>query len=234
MTNAVITRNKTGKRNQRRRRAPRAAVGPVGRYAEDAWSLAKRTAQGLNAIRRMINTETKFLDVIISGTTDYTGGLTSMSQMAQGLTNITRVGNSIRLHHISLRGVIIDGSTAGTTVRIIIFRDLEATGSNNTATLATLLQTTGTVNAVNSPFNRLYLDRYSILYDETVSTSAAGDFESPISFDSAHQGHVKYLGTAADAASDGQGTVYVAYISNRVTSALPTVNLYTRIMFTDD
>ncbi len=209
-------------------------MGPVGQYAEDAWSLAKRTAAGLNSIRRLINTEGKFIDTPISGTTDWSGGITALSQVVQGLLISNRIGNSIRIQHISLRGTITEGSTAGTTTRVILFRDLEATGSNNTATVGTLLQTTGSVNAVNSPYNNLYLDRYSILYDETVCTSASGDIELPIAYDAPHKGHVRYVGTAADAASNGMGSVYMAYLSNRTTTLLPTVSLYARVVFTDD
>jgi len=68
----------------------------VGKYFGDAWSLAKRTATGLNEIRKLINVEEKVIQTDnASATFNTTGTVYSLSTVVQGTDYDERVGNSI-------------------------------------------------------------------------------------------------------------------------------------------
>jgi len=78
----------------------RKTSGAVGEYFEDAWSLAKRTATGLNEIRKLINIEEKNLETLVSATAfDTNGTVYSISTVAQGTDYTQRVGDSIDAAH---------------------------------------------------------------------------------------------------------------------------------------
>lgn len=222
-------RRKGGKRNAK-------ASDGVGQYASDAWSLAKRTAYGLNEIRKLINIETKFVDTVSGlGSVTQSGTVTCITQLAQGLTSTDRVGDSIKLQHIEVRGtVIINPLATNTTVRVIIFRDLDGYGTAPTCT--DLLENVGGTVAPNSPYKFNKRQRFSILFDEMFqlqSILAQGTSSDAWYFNTAHAGHVLYLGSTAAAASNGKGSVYVAAISEEATNT-PQFDFYSRVLFTDD
>ncbi len=232
MPTAIVT-----KRNvSRGRKAPqnsRSSKDPVGQYASDAWSLAKRTAVGLNEIRKFINIETKNIDQTGTSTAiTQTGFVASLTQMAQGTNYTGRIGDSIRIQRIIVRArVLVSSAATASTVRMLIFRDLDGYGT--AAATSEVLHVVGSARAPLSQYNALNMERFSILYDELLTVSPAANPMEVCAFDSTHQGHVRYLGTAANAASDGKGTVYIAFVSDEPTNT-PTASYESRVFFTDD
>jgi hypothetical protein len=203
----------------------------VGQYASDAWSLAKRTAVGLNEIRKLINIETKFFD-FYTNTTFSTTSITNISLMAQGLTSTTRVGDSIRLQHIEGSfQLVANSNSAGARCRITVIRDLDNAGTAPTSLLVYQNDTTQPACMVTSmKFNEL--ERFSVLFDE-VLVVCNGTFSATSHFSMAHNGHVKFLGAGATAADAGKGSVFLLITTSEAAN-LPTVTAYTRIMYTDD
>jgi hypothetical protein len=230
----IVSRSKRSRRRNRNRVVK--SVDGVSQYASDAWSLAKRTAYGLNEIRKLVNIETKFVDTA-NGLTAATqsGVVVCVSQLAQGLTSTDRVGDSIKLQHIEVRGtVIINAAATNTTVRVLVFRDLDGYGTAPTG--ADVLENVGGTVAPNSPYKFNKRDRFSILFDEMFqlqSVLAQGQSSAAWYYSSEHAGHVKYLGTTAAAASNGKGSVYVLAISEEPTNT-PQFDFYSRLLFTDD
>lgn len=229
---AIVTRNK---RRKGRKTMRKSQPDAVGQYASDAWSLAKRTASGLNAIRRLINIETKFLDFAQTSTAiSQTGGMICISEISQGLTSANRVGDSIRIQSIELRGRFNVNPSAGNSLaRVMVVRDLDGFGTSPTTT--DVLEVAGTVSAPSSPVKFNKRQRFSVLYDETFALSGTtqGTATIPFSFHTAHQGHILYLGTTAAPASDGKGSIYVVSVSDETTNS-PSLAFYSRILFTDD
>jgi len=227
-----VTRSKRGKSARSNK-----SSDPVGQYASDAWSLAKRTAVGLNEIRKLINIETKFYDYTTTATSvPNTGVVASITQMAQGLTSTTRVGDSIRLQHMEVRGRFVINSAATTSLcRVMVVRDLDGYGT--APNVSDILEYTSSTLGPVSPYKFNKKQRFSILFDELLSLQggAATDGMSSqvFTFSTAHQGHVLYLGSTGSAASDGKGTVYVAWISDEATNT-PTVAFASRVLYTDD
>jgi hypothetical protein len=219
-------------RNQRSSTNSNSTANAVGTYAGDAWSLAKRTAVGLNEIRKLINIEEKYFDASGAGAIDYNGLVTCMSQMVQGLDFANRIGDSIRLQHITLRATWSTNATPlSTTVRCLIFRDLAQAGT--IPTVANVLAVVGGTHITDCMHTALNLQRFSILYDETLSVSSVGDSQGFSFYDEAHNGHIRYLGTAAAAASNGLGSLYCLLCSDRIAD-LPNVSWTSRITYTDD
>ena len=182
--------------NKRSRgRRERQQSDSVGKYFGDAWSLAKRTAVGLNEIRKLINVEEKVLQTDnTSATFNTTGTVYSLTTVAQGVDYDERVGNSIKLQRIQVNARIFMNTTSGNTVfRFILFRDLDGYGT--APTTADLLETgVGSATAPLALLNWNKRARFSILFDERGTLSPQGERGTYISVDIPHEGHVFYLG----------------------------------------
>jgi hypothetical protein len=223
-------------RVNRRRRSRRQNNGgdSVGKYFGDAWSLAKRTANGLNEIRKLINIETKIIQTNTGSTVfGTTGVLVPISECAQGLDYINnRVGDSIKMQRIEIRGRIFKNAAATQTVtRILLVRDLDGFGTLPTTN--DILDSVGIASAPLTPYEYLNRKRFSILYDELLTVNNTGDSSAVFEVNVAHEGHILYLGTTAAAASDGKGSLYMLFISDEGTNT-PSFNFFSRIYFTDD
>lgn len=234
MTTNTITKRKTRSGRKGARGRTLGGTGrAVGRYVEDAASLGMRTFQGLNHLRRLINVETKICNAVASnGTMTISSSISCLSQIAQGSNYTDRVGDSIRLQSLEFRARLFQNTSATQTVaRIIIFRDLDGTAT--APTKADVLDAFGTSADVCAQYNWLNRDRFSILYDEFQSFSSTGTTTDTMYFRTTHEGHVKYLGTTATAASNGKGSIYVMFISDEATN-VPTVTWNSRVSFTDN
>lgn len=161
---------------------------------------------------------------------DTTGLVVSISSMAQGLDYLNnRVGDSIKLQRIEMRYRVAMAATAAQTQgRVIIFRDLDGFGT--LPTVSDVLQTV----SVLSPKDYLNADRFSILYDELFALNINGDSTEVGVVDIPHEGHIKYLGTTAAAASNGKGSLYFLILSNEAGATVPFFAHHERIYFTDD
>lgn len=197
--------------------------------------MAKRTAHGLNEIRKLVNVEEKIILTSSGGTPvvfDFNGVIVPLTYVAQGTDYTNRVGDSIKLQKLEFKAAIVkSNSSITTTCRCIIFRDLDNYGTIPAVT--DLMQVIGAGDAPLSAYKFLNRKRFSILYDELLELCANGDQGQVIAVDIPHSGHVLYLGSAANAASQGKGGIYVLFISNEGTN-YPTYTFYNRIIFTDD
>jgi len=224
-TNTIVKRKRSGRRQSQ--------GDSVSKFAGDAYSLGTRALRGLNEIRKLINIEYKVLDKIQTSTTFSTsGGILALSQIAQGLDFNNRVGDSIKIQRIIFTGRInVNAATTTTTVRVLLVRDLQGFGTR--PLVSDVLQTVGTASAPLSPMNFLNRDRFSVLFDELMTLSPSTNYSAPVSYDVPHAGHIKYLGSTAADASDGNGTLYWITLSDEATN-LPSYSLCSRIIFTDD
>lgn len=197
--------------------------------------MAKRTAHGLNEIRKLVNVEEKIILQSSGGTPvvfDLNGVILPLTYVSQGTDYTNRIGDSIKLQKIEFKAALVkSNSSITTTCRCIIFRDLDNYGT--TPSVTDVLQSTGAVDAPLSAYKFLNRKRFSILYDELLELCANGDQGQVIAVDIPHSGHVLYLGSAANAASQGKGGIYVLFISNEGTN-YPTYSFYSRVIFTDD
>ncbi len=227
---------KNAKSKQRKQsKKPDATQRSVEQYAGDAYSLAKRSLAGLNEIRKFINIEEKYLDTAVNQNPDQNGAVTCITQLAQGTTVNTRVGNSVRVQRLSLLGRVAVNSSTTTysLVRVIVFRDMEGQGTAPVA--SDVLESIGTSAAPRQPYDWLNRKRFSILYDWFIPLTAisGGSMVKEIGFETDLTKHVLYRGTTAAATSDGEGSIYVLSVSDEATNT-PGVGLVARITYTDD
>jgi hypothetical protein len=229
---------KAGKRNYKPTPQRDQTQESVAQFAGDAYSLAKRSIAGLNELRKLINIEEKYLDTAGVLTPDQAGtsSVVSLTQMAQGVTLNTRVGNSIRVQRFSIlgRAAINSATTSFSMVRIILFRDMEGQGS--APTMQDVLEAVGTNAAPRQPYDYLNRKRFSILgdwyYALTLNAGGQGSVRE-FQLDVPLVKHTLYRGTTAAAASDGEGTIYIGCVSDEATNT-PSVSFTSRITFTDD
>lgn len=195
--------------------------------------MAKRTATGLNEIRKLINVEEKILQVSRTATAcTPTGALESISTVAQGVNFTERIGNSIKMQNIEVRGrIFINASATRSIVRIILVRDLDGYGS--TPNVGDIMESTGAAVDCLAPHDFLNRKRFSFLYDELLTINNTGDSSTVFEISIPHEGHILYLGATAAAASNGKGSLYMLFISDEATNS-PTYSFYSRIVFTDD
>jgi hypothetical protein len=205
----------------------------VGKYFGDAWSLAKRTAHGLNEIRKLINVEEKQL-VTTSGSTsfDTTGVIVPISRVVQGLNYTERIGNSIKMQHIELHGRIFKNASAtASVIRCAMVRDLDGYGT--LPTTAQIFETVGSATAPLTQHDFLNRKRFAFVAEWFFTLNSTGDSSMELELHKDHDGHILYLGTTAAEASDGKGSLYMVFISDEATNT-PTFAFSSRIIFTDD
>jgi len=229
-------KNYTGKSvqvNRQRRSRRRNAGNSVGEYFGDAWSLAKRTAYGLNEIRKLINVESKVIDTYQTNT-DFTsdGVIVPISRIAQGGDYNNRIGDSIRLQNIEVRIRLFKkvSSDTQTVCRAILFRDLDNMGT--VPTVASLIKYDTQVSAPLSTFEYLSKERYSILADELLSFDT-NNTTAILHWKMEHPGHILYYTGNANEAADGKGSLYLCFISDETTDA-PNFAFVSRVTFTDN
>jgi len=221
----------------RKRNQSRSNGNPVGDYVGDAWSLAKRTALGLNEIRKLINVEQKYIDRSNSGNPSQAGVGVYLTNMAQGDDISARDGDSIKVQafHFDVQISRNAASTAqGEWVRVIVVRDLQnpgaaVTGADVIAQASTSVATISNYNVLNGP---LYNKRFSIVLDESVYLDDSHTCDS-ISFRSAHDCHVYFRGASAAVTDAGNGTYHALFFCNTTTN-LPTFESVSRLVYTDN
>jgi hypothetical protein len=232
----VISQQITAVKRSRKkgRRRQKSGGDAVGRYASDAWSLAKRTAYGLNEIRKLINIESKITEGTWGYAPDRTGFIQPLTLIAQGTDYLNeRVGDSIKLQRIEFKmKLLMDAASTGTVVRVILFRDLFQTGGGTPAP-ADLLEDVGSTYSPLSPLNYLLRDRFGIVSDNLVDLSSSGNQCATLVVDTAHEGHVKFVGTTNTTASAGPGQIYLYLVSDE-SAHYPSVSVMWRVTYTDD
>jgi hypothetical protein len=226
MPNQQQGRSSRTKRVNRRKAPPKG--DSVAQYTSDAWSLAKRTAYGLNEIRKLINIETKIFDTASASSPDNAGTVIPLNLIAQGVDFQNRVGDSLKMQKLEFNFRITIGSGTKTFVRMMVLRDLDNQGA--TPAVTDILQSAD----ILAPKKYLNQDRFSVLVDEISSLNSVSIPNQVSEYDMAHEGHIKFLGNTAAAASMGKGSLFLLLLSNESAVNAPSVGYWSRIYFTDD
>jgi hypothetical protein len=209
-------------------------VDAVGKYASDAWSLAKRTASGLNEIRKMINVEVKHLDITQTTATTRAGGVNYLTPLAQGTDDVNRIGNSVKMQSFELKGAVyVNGANA--VVRILVVRDLQNRGADPSGAdiLAGVSSAVAPFSPVNFNNGPQLLARFSILWDSLLTVDMLQQPIVPFEVRFQHDGHVKFNGLTAASADAGAGAMYFVAFTDLAANQ-PNIPWQARLLFTDD
>lgn len=212
----------------------------LDKIASGAGTVAKLAMAVAPAISA-INTEHKYFDVASTdvaynpGTNDT---MTNLTQgIAQGTTDITRIGNSILAKDINIRAYVF--WAASTTIhfgvsRVILFVWKENL-QDNPPTVAKLFEAP---TQLTSAYNKDYTDQFVVLKDKLIShnaniSAATGQAVSIFRYYKKLNWHMRF-----DAGSTGDGTVNHIYLLIRgggATSANQSSITYnSRLNFTDN
>jgi len=174
--------------------------------------------------------EIKFLDVVNSTTASYGGTVIALSDMGQGTTNVTRIGNKIMPRKLSFRATL-RAADSYNVVRTIIFR-WNQRFSTDPPDSSDVLELVNSTNAVNSPLTFNLSAEYKVLYDNVevlvLSTSTNTAY---LKVDlTLKQKEISYFGSSSTDVLDG---MYVLFISDSSVTTHPSIDYYSRLRFTD-
>jgi len=148
--------------------------GMIGRGL--GWAQRNFTSKGSTAnwvvgkVRQLadaVNIEYKEYEVNTTPTPDFKGTIAKLCTPAQGVGFVQRVGDSIKMQTLTLRGKVIAGAALAETVRIIVFNDKQ----NVILTGADLLDNAGTAYAVLGAKNEASKYQTQILFDRTFNVA---------------------------------------------------------------
>lgn len=156
------------------RRYRRAKIIPRRYYkgAKGIWGKVKNIGGMAMKALSMLNSEEKHKDTVYSVTAQTTTPvLTLVNGLAQGTTNVTRVGDDVRWKSVYIRGAWAHngGGNAVQFGRIILFRDNQPNGAAPAASAI--------LEDASDPFSPLNLDysrRFKVLYDKNICLTDSG------------------------------------------------------------
>ena len=197
--------------------------------------MAKRTANGLNEIRKLINVEEKYLDNTGVPTFDRSGNVTYVSGIQQGDGITDREGNSIKVQTFEMKyAVVMNAASTASVCRVLVVRDLQNQGA--TITAGDVLETVGVSTAPQSALDytngMLSNKRFSIIHDEFFTLDTYNPTYTA-QFKSNHDCHVQFRGTTSAVASAGNGSYFVVLVSSETVNT-PQAYWCTRMVYTDN
>lgn len=211
------------KRNYRKRQPKKSYVQKVAR--EEAKKAVK------------VQAEHKYFDSITSATQiDWSGtnavfNMTynplSTANITQGTDDVNYIGKKIRLVFLTIRGKLTIADTTN-MMRCIILQ----TKTNNTPTLAGVLQSVGNVRAPLAPYERQFNDQWNIIRDKTYIMDQV---RNSIVYFKIKIPSTKFRQMAFSNASGTieKGGIYMCWISDSGVASHPILEYYSRLTFTD-
>lgn len=181
-------------------------------------------------VRTMLNSklddriEDKYFIVTQASTNiDYSGVTTVLSNPAQGTTDLTRIGDAIRLKHITIRVGLAVGD-AYNFVRVIVFKWIPYTIPIPTS----ILFNTGTAQAPLGALTHDFQPQYKILSDSCITLTTN---------DSAKQFIIsiplKHTCSFYNGGTTPQSGIYIILISDSGAATHPTAQFVSKLDFED-
>lgn len=210
-----------------RRRYYRKKAPKTKSFTSKALSVAGKAATALmlaKRIRDMVNIEYKIVELAAGVSPDWNGNYSVLNTVVQGVTDTTRIGDSIKCQNYNMRMNLIRGA-ADCITRVIFFWDAQ----NKTSSAADILSYVGSGQSTQSP--KVYDKRFQTkwLYDKSfILTSNSpikkANIKLPLNL------HTQFDNTSTTV---NTGKLVMLVISN-VGANLPAVNFVGRLSFTDN
>lgn len=231
------------KRRTYRKRTRPTKGGTLMKYASGAvkaLAIAKSAYNTAKFLKGLINTEKKKFDRSVGATElALTGSGTSNTfcGIAEGTSDNTRNGNSIRCKGVRFMAVIRNASVdpqPTCMVRVMIVLDTQTISDNSLTTLADILENTGDSSVITSGLNSATAGRYKILYNRVFLLDNLTKPQHKVVKYIPLDHHVRYNGSTG---SDIQkGNVFYFTFCNGVTGVYnnPSIEIDTRTYFYDN
>lgn len=189
--------------------------------------------RGVNMLKNLINTETKYIDTVVNTNTNFdntTGQMNALSLCSQGVSDTSRIGNSILCKHLTINWAVSlnNSNTNGNRFRLIIFIDKQ--NAKGVAPSATDILTAVTPTALKNVDN---LDRFVILRDIMGNVDPDKPVVNGKIYIPLHRLHTKYDGTLGQQSDLAENGIYLLGLTNQNTN-LPFLNFQARLAFYDN
>lgn len=198
-----------------------------------AYGDAKKALVLARHLKGLLNVEYKFNDVQLTsvGVTT-THNIMQCSNIDQGLTDITRNGNSIKAVSFEYRMVIKQNETATQSqLRIIVIKDKQTNGVIYAAN--DLLADVSSFDAIVAPFDPNNKYRFTVLSDRVVSLQDSGKKTAYIKWRTSLNDKIRYDASANDITDLTSSSFSIFIISNEVTNS-PVVTAFARLRYVDN
>lgn len=196
------------------------------KYANKGVSIAAKAAAAYTiakGLQRQNNAEYKFLDNPIQNLPTYAGSAAQLNTIPQGITDTTRVGDSIKLQKLRLHGKVSGASND--VVRIMVVHDKQ----NDLVVPADLLSLVGSVQTPFSPKNHDKRFRSKVLYDRLFNVDV-GNQQRVFSKNIDLNFHTQFENGTTTIES---GSLKIYFFSSK-NIATSTVDLHARVTYTDN
>lgn len=198
--------------------------------------IASKALRTANFIKSLVNVETKFIDTTNTVDVSATSAIIPLTLCAQGVTDETRNGNSIKAYKNSLKYnlSISSGTPTDSVVRIMLVLDKSPNGT--VPVISDILDNTGSLTETLCHYNGDNMGgRFIILADKRHHLDTQGREQVTGSLFHRLRHHVKYDDTTAVIASATTGHLFLVYVSNNATmEAEPTLTYSNRFYFLDN
>lgn len=224
-----------GKKSKGKGKARSSAGGFISDATAVARAVSRLAPYALAAFKAgtlLVNAEVKHADASGSSTVSTTPTLVFLSGIAQGDSNITRDGNSVKCE--GLWGditYIMSASATVTRIRTLIFADTRNAGAAPTA--ADVFDTgdiSGLPNVDSEP------NRFAILLDRVECMTLASESRCRhfrFNLGEVAKSHLVFSGTTNGIAS-AKGLVYYLLMMSSEATNTPTYSVNSRLMFIDN
>lgn len=207
--------------------------GVAGRLAGVGMSYVSKGGLAYKALRLArkvadaVNIEYKIFDTTVSsgGAIDYTGGLTTLNALSQGVADNQRIGDSAKIQNHIIRGYLTRNG-ADCIVRMMLIWDEQ----NQAAATSDILESVSSVQSVCSPKNYDLRFRSKVLFDKTFTLTANNPLIKVENVMSPNL-HTQFNQSTNTIRT---GALKLLLVSNLTVSSLPTFVYYSRISFTDN
>lgn len=211
--------------------------------AGKAITIAGKAYALASTVASIINSEKKWFDYTISVAPDTTASITHLSAIPAGTGASERVGESIALKSLQLKGAVYKKDSTDEVVRIIIFQDRD----NNSGTAPTATQLLANPTQVYSLRNMDYPERFKVLYDNLFDTAPTYGAKVYNTFDifkkfktmkdnrglKVRNQHITWRDTGGS--DERRGHIYMLILGNTATASTTSNVLgYSRIRYYDN
>lgn len=204
--------------------------------AKKAYNVAKTIGPRVGALLALLNVESKYKDILFGGVsiTDNLGIQSTLTSLSQGLTAITRTGQSVKFTHLSFNAFIFLGAVSAVTyVRVLVIADRDPNGAAFAVGDFYAAAATGT-DYTSAHRNVGNLKRFSVMHDQAIGLASSTlqvkrlDLEIPLDF------HTLYnTGNVGNVTDIQSGGLFLIVQSNQTVN-YPTLTATLRMSFVDN
>lgn len=184
------------------------------RFGRKRQSLARIALKKVSNLEKGV--EKKIHDQAISYNVSDSGNMLCLNRIAQGTTQITRVGNAINPTYLGLRlDIAAPGAAATSFLRCMVVQDKQQVSDTDPAVVDVLEG-----GETTSFLNRDFLGRFKVMYDRTYSLTTDGSNEARmVRLNIPLNTEIRFNGTAA---TDYQkNAIYLLLVSDQATNTVP-------------